>query len=69
MADQPCATFVINHVHAYVECKRQVHLTQTFSKFGKKSNSYCKIWNQYEKCIQMSTNKPSIGPVVLEKAF
>ena len=26
------------------------------------------LWIQYEKCIQMSTNKPSIGAVVLEIA-
>ena len=30
------------------------------------SNIYCHIWIQHEKCIQMSTNKPSIGAVVLE---
>ena len=29
-------------------------------------NFHCHIWNQHEKCIKMSTNKPSIGAVVLE---
>ena len=27
------------------------------------------IWLHHEKCIQMSTNKPSIGSVVLEKTL
>ena len=26
----------------------------------------CHIWIQHDKCIQMSTNKPSIGSVILE---
>ena len=30
------------------------------------SNFHCYIWIQHEKCIQMSTNKPSIGSVFLE---
>ena len=29
-------------------------------------NFHCHIWKQHEKFIQMSTNKPSIGAVVLE---
>ena len=39
-----------------------------FSKMFRNSNFRCYIWIQHEKCIQMSTNKPSIGSVVLEKA-
>ena len=39
---------------------------QTFSKFLKIKNFNCHIWIKHEKCIQMSTNKPSIGSVVLE---
>ena len=30
------------------------------------SNFHYHIWIQYEKCMKMSTNKPSIGAVVLE---
>ena len=46
--------------------------TSKFSTFAKKkvnsnSNLYCHIWIQHEICIQMSTNKPSIGSVVLER--
>ena len=38
-----------------------------FKKF-QKSNFHCHIWIQHEKCIQMSTNKPSIGSVFLKIA-
>ena len=37
-----------------------------FLKNFQKSNFYYHIWIQHEKCIQMSTNKPLIGPVVFE---
>ena len=41
-----------------------------FSKlFQKFQNSFFyHIWIQHEKCIQMSTNKPSIGALILEIA-
>ena len=44
--------------------------TEILTFFSKKIQNWkfqCHIWNQHRKCIQMSTNKPSIGPVVLEK--
>ena len=37
-----------------------------FNSKNKNSNCQCQIQNQHEKYIQMSTNKPSIGPLVLE---
>ena len=49
-------------------CRRQVQIVQLFSKNSQNSNFHSYIWIQHEKCIQMSTNKPSIGPVVLEIA-
>ena len=42
-----------------------LHFYFKFSKF----KFHCHIWIKYEDCIQMSTNKPSIGPVVLEIAL
>ena len=48
-------------------CKLQM-IGQTFSKTFPTSNCHGHIWIQHEKCIQMSTNKPSIGAVVLEIA-
>ena len=37
-----------------------------FFKNFQNSNFQCHIWIQHEKCIKTSTNKPSIGAVVLE---
>ena len=39
---------------------------QTFLQIFKNSNFQFHICIQHEKCIQMSTNMPSIGPVILE---
>ena len=54
-------------------CSCQVQTTgkknQTFSKNFHNSNSYCHIWIQHEKYIEMSTKKPSIGSVVFEMAL
>ena len=38
---------------------------RTFEKIVN-SNFHCHIWIKYEKCIQMSTNKPTFGLVVLK---
>ena len=54
-----------------VICRCQIEFSFNFSKKKKKSQNldcHCHIWIQHEKCIQMSTNKPSIGSVVLEIA-
>ena len=40
-----------------------------FFKNSRNSIFHCHIWIQHEKCIQMSTNKPSIGSVVLKIAL
>ena len=42
------------------------YFSQNFHKFLKLKISIAIIWYQYENWIQMSTNKPSIGPVVLK---
>ena len=39
-----------------------------FQKIFRNSKFHCRIWIQHEKCIKMSTNKLSIGAVVLEIA-
>ena len=66
-----CAYFLWEHVllwgelqidakkNVFVKCWQQVN----FFKILKNSNCHCHIWIQHEKCIQMSTNKPSIGSV------
>ena len=52
------------------QCRcRSANDKSNFSKFLLKkvqnSNSHCHNWIQHDKCIQISTNKPSINPVVL----
>ena len=54
------------NVHAGVECRRQAHSCTTFSKIFKTQISIVIIRKQHENFIQMSTNMPSIGPVVFE---
>ena len=39
---------------------------RNFVKNVKIVTFHAHIWNQHEKCIKMSTNKPMFGPVVLE---
>ena len=59
------STLMFNLLHENVSCRRNWNC-QTFFKNFKKfkfSFPYC---IQHKKCIQMSTNKPSIGPVILE---
>ena len=45
-----------NPLHTDVESRWQANF---FSKKIQNSNFHCHIWIQHEKCIQMSTNKPS----------
>ena len=58
----------LNLLNAGVECRRQVRILKVF--FPKKLFTIIIISSHYLdsalKCIQMSTNKPSIGSVVLE---
>ena len=45
---------------------------QKFNKFGKKVKIlefHDRIWNHNEKCIQLSTNMPSIGLVIPEITY
>ena len=48
------------------ECRWQVQIFNFFWKWKKIKFSLPCIWNQHEKCIQMNTNKFSIGAVALE---
>ena len=43
------------------KCRR--HIKHMFEKH---SNFHCPVWIEYGKCMKMSTNKPSIGSVILE---
>ena len=57
----------INPLHANLDYRGCV---KYFSELKKKWNLiFITIDIQHEKCIQMSTNKPSIGPVILEIAL
>ena len=53
-----------NPLHVDVECWRQAAILQLF--FNRNSDFYCHIWILHEKCIQMSTNKPTLGSVILK---
>ena len=55
-----------NPLNAVVECRRQDEVFQLFLKILTNFNFHSHIWIQHVKCIQMSTNKPSIGAVVHE---
>ena len=58
---------LINHFHADIKIIRRVKKNSKYNlKIFHNSNFYCHIWIQNEKYLQMSTNKPSIGPVVTE---
>ena len=46
-------------------CRRKAKICQPFSKVSK-LNCHFHIWIHHEKYIKMSTNKPSVGTVVLE---
>ena len=49
-----------------VECRGQVKICIFLFKKFQNSHFHYQIGIQHEKCIHLSTNKPSIGPVVLE---
>ena len=54
-------------MHAGIECRLQDKIFNFFfSKILEIQIDIYHIWIQHAKCIQMSTNKPSIGSVVLE---
>ena len=54
-----------NPIHTNDDCRQQTKLT-FFVQKCQNSNFHYHICIQHEKCIQMSTNKPSIGTVVLK---
>ena len=58
-----------NTSHTAGEGRRQVKNLTHFVKNVKIVEFHNYIWNQREKCIQISTNMPSIGLVISEIAF
>ena len=56
----------VNAFHAAGECRRQVKNVTNFVKNVKIVEFNGRIWNHHEKCIQISTNMPSIGLVIPE---
>ena len=59
--------FVINAFHAAAgECRRQVKKLKIIVKNVEIVEFHYHIWNHHEKCIQISTNMPSIGLVIPE---
>ena len=58
-----------NAYHAASVSRRQVQNCTTFSKKVKFIELHYYIWNRCGKCIQISTNMPSIGSVNCVIAF
>ena len=59
----------VNACHAAGECRRQVKKLTKFVKNVKIVECHDHIWNRNEKCIQISTNMPSIGSLIREIAI
>ena len=51
------------------KCQKLSKLFNLMSKIVKIVQFHEYIWNLHEKCIQMSTNMPSIGLVIRERCF
>ena len=47
-------------------CSQYIHIFQKIFKNFRILTYRAHIWNQHGECIEMSTNMPMIGPVVLE---
>ena len=58
----------LNALHAAGEGRRQVKYLTKFVKNVEIVEFHDHIWNHNEKCIQISTNMPSIDSVVRELA-
>ena len=58
--------FKFNTYHAAGVSRRQVQNLTIFVKYFKIVAFHDHIWNYHEKCIQISTNMPSIGLVIPE---
>ena len=58
----------LNAFYAAGECKQRVKNVTTLVKNVKIVDFYDHIWNHDEKCIQISTNMPGIGPLIREIA-
>ena len=55
------------HLPADVSSRQHDKIPQSFF-LNQNSHFNCHFWIQLEKCIKMSSNKPEIGPLVLEIA-
>ena len=71
-ADVPISKsrWIFNPCHDSVKRRRQKFLKKIKTFFPQKNQdaNFCHIWIQHEKCIQMSTNKPTFGAVIREIA-
>ena len=56
----------INHLYVDIDSRPKFSNLKKKEKNKWISNVHCHIWMQHEKCIKMSTNKPSIGAVALD---
>ena len=56
----------LNAFHAASECRLQATKLTKFVKNVEIVKVHDHIWNHNEKCIQLSTNMPSIGLVISE---
>ena len=56
----------VNTLHAAGVSRRQFKNGQQIVKNVKIVESRDKIWNHHEKCIEISTNMPGIGSLILE---
>ena len=59
----------LNAFRAAGECRRQVKNVTNFVKYLKIVEFHDHIWIHHEKCIQISTNMPSIGLLIVEIGF
>ena len=56
----------LNAFHAAGECRRQLKNVTNLVKKCQNCGFHDHIWNHHKKCIQISTNMPSIGLVIPE---
>ena len=61
--------YQLNAFHAAGECRRQVKNVTNFVKNVNIVEFHDHIWNHHGKCIQISTNMPSIGLVMPEITY
>ena len=60
---------LIMYFNAAGEWRRQVKMLTSFVKNVNNLEFHDHIWNRNERCIQISTNMPSIGSLIREIAI